>query len=432
MLELGGETERRGLAIHRPRLVFLNLPGAMDDVGMSEQSDMSDDNLREIARSSDMFDRLAGTLSQPDIDATVTRAIILQLAGAPEQSKDLGQNRRGDIHVAVVADTATNFSQFLSAVEDLAPQSSVRLNGTSTSVAGAIGSPKGGSLTRGPLLDEDVELSVIERMDAADTGIHEAFQQILDVGSYSFTKASYRETVSAPGSILIGANPKYGDFDELQPLVEQLALSRSVQASVDLTLVNQANDVDAVTTSEDVLEPAVARDYLSLAKTYNPTVTEDASKRIDRFVDRVIENADDDGDLVYVPGYERLRESITRLASAHARLWLREQTTVADAKRAIDLIESPLETFGLIDETPDFDADMVETSSSARQRDRIQNLKGIVVDIEDEYDEGAPIDVVIERAEEVGIDESKAEHEIEKLKQKAEVYEPRSDYLRST
>ena len=76
--------------------------------------------------------------------------------------------------------------------------------------------------------------------------------------------------------------------------------------------------------------------------------------------------------------------------------------------------------------------DVVETGQSKTQRDRIQNIKGIISDIEDEYDEGAPADVVIERAEEVGIDESKAEHEIDKLKQKGEVYEPRTDHIRTT
>jgi len=39
---------------------------------------------------------------------------------------------------------------------------------------------------------------------------------------------------------------------------------------------------------------------------------------------------------------------------------------------------------------------------------------------------------VIERAEEVGMEASKAEHEIEKLKQQGEVYEPRTDHLRTT
>jgi len=91
-----------------------------------------------------------------------------------------------------------------------------------------------------------------------------------------------------------------------------------------------------------------------------------------------------------------------------------------------------MEDIGVDPETGEFDADVVETGTSKTQRDRIQNIKGIINDIESEYDEGAPIDVVVERAEEVGVDQSKAEHEIEQAKQKGEVYEPRTDHPRTT
>ena len=71
-------------------------------------------------------------------------------------------------------------------------------------------------------------------------------------------------------------------------------------------------------------------------------------------------------------------------------------------------------------------------SGSRRQHVAVKNLLDIVAEIETEYDEGAPVDVVVERAEEVGVEPGKAEHEIKKLKQKGEVYEPRTDHLRTT
>lgn len=74
--------------------------------------------------------------------------------------------------------------------------------------------------------------------------------------------------------------------------------------------------------------------------------------------------------------------------------------------------------------------DVVGGGSS--QRDRIQNIKGIIAEIEDRFDEGAPVQRVIRHAKRVGIDKSKTEHEIDKLKQKGEVYEPRTDHLRTT
>jgi replicative DNA helicase Mcm len=39
---------------------------------------------------------------------------------------------------------------------------------------------------------------------------------------------------------------------------------------------------------------------------------------------------------------------------------------------------------------------------------------------------------VLDRAEEIGMDESKAEKEMEKLRRKGEVYEPNQNHLRTT
>ena len=59
-----------------------------------------------------MYDRLTATLGHSDIDEAVTRAIVLQLVGAPTRSTELGADIRGDIHLAIVSDTAANFSHF--------------------------------------------------------------------------------------------------------------------------------------------------------------------------------------------------------------------------------------------------------------------------------------------------------------------------------
>ena len=50
--------------------------------------------------------------------------------------------------------------------------------------------------------------------------------------------------------------------------------------------------------------------------------------------------------------------------------------------------------------------------------------------MQDEYEDGAPREQILDRAHEVGIDEAKAEKEIENLKQKGELYETRTDHYR--
>jgi replicative DNA helicase Mcm len=98
----------------------------------------------------------------------------------------------------------------------------------------------------------------------------------------------------------------------------------------------------------------------------------------------------------------------------------------------IGIVRSCLKDIGVDPETGEFDADVVETGTSKSQRDRIKNIKALIKDVGSEYDEGAPVDEVLGRADEVGLDREKAEHEIEQLKRKGEVYEPRTDHLRTT
>jgi replicative DNA helicase Mcm len=133
-----------------------------------------------------------------------------------------------------------------------------------------------------------------------------------------------------------------------------------------------------------------------------------------------------------VPITARKLEALVRLAEASARVRLSDTVEAEDAERVTAIVRSCLEDIGMDPETGEFDADVVETGTSKSQRDRIRNLKGLIEEIEAEFDDGAPIDEVLDRAEEVGLDPSKAEDEIEKLRRKGEVYEPRQNHLRTT
>jgi replicative DNA helicase Mcm len=65
----------------------------------------------------------------------------------------------------------------------------------------------------------------------------------------------------------------------------------------------------------------------------------------------------------------------------------------------------------------ELDAEAIKTGSK-EQRDSIEKFKTLIVGLEEEYDEGAPIERVLERAEQAGMERSEAKHKIDKLKQK--------------
>jgi hypothetical protein len=62
--------------------------------------------------------------------------------------------------------------------------------------------------------------------------------------------------------------------------------------------------------------------------------------------------------------------------------------------------------------------------------DRVDIVAGIIAELEQECNEGAPIESVLDRAEEIGLEQSKAEHAIEKLRRQGDIYEPMAGYLR--
>nr|WP_128478974.1 minichromosome maintenance protein MCM [Halorussus pelagicus] len=125
-------------------------------------------------------------------------------------------------------------------------------------------------------------------------------------------------------------------------------------------------------------------------------------------------------------------EAVARTADALARLRLSETVIPDDVARATDLHESVLDRICHPEPDDEYDADTVETGRSKTQRDRIKNLKHLITEIEEDYCGGAPIHEVMVRADEIGMEQSKVEHEIDKLKHNGELYEPSTDHLRTT
>jgi len=287
--------------------------------------------------------------------------------------------------------------------------------------------------------------------------------------SISVSKAGINATLKSRCSLLGAANPKYGRFDQYEPIGEQIDLEPALVSRFDLifTVTDEPDEEEDVNLAEHILttnyagelhthrtetntsnytaeevetvtdevaptvEPELLRKYVAYAKrNCFPTMTEEARAEIrDFYVDLRSRGADEDAP---VPVTARKLEALVRLAEASARVRLSDDIEVGDAERAVRIARHCLEDIGMDPETGEYDADMIETGTSKTQRDRIKDLLSLVEQIEAEYDEGAPVDVVIERAEEGGMDASTAEHEIEQLKQKGEVYEPRTDHLRTT
>jgi replicative DNA helicase Mcm len=386
--------------------------------------------LRQLATDHDMHKRLAATLNQPDVDDAVVQAVILQLVGAPSQSQSLGKDIRGDIHLGVISDIAGNLSHFLSAVLDLAPINTAHLNGTKTSFAGVIGHVSGGNLSSGPVLNSKVDLTVIEQFDSIDANTQKAFQQIIDVGTYSFAKSNYRDSVSTSGSILIGLNSWNEEFKHLEPLDPQIELRPALASGLDLVITGNLNNADTIEISEKPIEEDLARQYIVHARNIKPTLSEETENEIRTYLDRNKDPVKDRTECPLSQSKTRLRRTLSRFALAHARLRLSDQTRCLDAKRAITLVEMNSPSLSVNHQQNQPKEEKNEAGKQDPIGEEIKDLKTLISKIEEEYKEGAPFDVVLERAQEIGMVPYKTALEIEKLKNEGEIYEPKSSCIR--
>ncbi|WP_408959832.1 ATP-binding protein [Natrinema sp. 74] len=367
-------------------------------------------------------------------------------------------------------------SQMLGYIENIAPRS-VYTSGKGSSSAGLtaaavrddFGDGQQWSLEAGALVLADQGIAAVDELDKMRSEDRSAMHEALEQQKISVSKAGINATLKSRCSLLGAANPKYGRFDQYEPISEQIDLEPALISRFDLIftvtdtpdeekdrnlaehiittnyageLTTQREQMSSLDVSADEIgemteqvnpevDAELLRKYIAYAKqNCHPRMTEAAQETIrDFYVDLRSKGTDEDA---AVPVTARKLEALVRLAEASARVRLSDTVEQNDAERSVEIVRSCLQDIGVDPETGEFDADIVEAGTSKSQRDRIKNLKQLISDIEEEYDDGAPVDIVMERADEIGMDQSKAEHEIDKLKQKGEVYEPSTDTLRTT
>ncbi len=445
-----------------------------------EEMDIDDEDKKEIIELSnepDIYEKMEKSIA-PSIYGyeKEKRAMIFQLFSGVTKHLPDGSRTRGDLHMLLIGDPGTGKSQMLQYVREIAPRS-VYTSGKGSSSAGLtaaavrddFGDGQQWTLEAGALVLADQGIAAVDELDKMRSEDQSAMHEALEQQSISVSKAGINATLKSRCSLLGAANPTYGRFDQYEPIGEQIDLDPPLISRFDLIFTvtdnpdeekdaeladhiiktNYAGELnthrehmsnsdyteeEVENVTEDVapeIDAELLRKYIAYAKrNCYPTMTEEAKSEIQEFyVQLRSQGSDEDAP---VPVTARKLEALVRLAEASARVRLSDTVEKEDADRATSIARYCLEEIGLDPETGEFDADVIETGTSKSQRDRIKNIKHLISAIEDEYDEGAPVDVVIDRAEEEGIDNSKAEHEIDKLKQQGEVYEPRNNHLRTT
>lgn len=453
---------------------------SITDAELNEHIEIGTDDIERIvdlSNQSSIYEDIVGSIAPSIYGCDEEKlAIVLQLFSGIQKSLPDGSMIRGDVHVLLVGDPGTAKSELIRAGARLAPRA-VTVSGTSTSTVGltaaatkSSGNTDPWEIKGGALVKANNGLAVIDNIDGFDDDQFSGLHSSLEQQEINVSKASITETLPAKTSVLAAANPKYGQFDQYEPIGEQLDISPDVISQFDLIFVspdqpdrdddaeiaehiidkNHAGQVSAQRsqthtagfTQEEVdevtsaiapkIELDLLRKYIAYAqRSCFPTLTDGAKDVIKEFYVDIRSNGVDEDTPVSVTA--RKLEALVRLAEASARMRLSDTIEVEDAERVVTLVRSNLQDIGIDPEAGKFDADVVETGSPKRNQDETEIAKKIVGELESEHEGGAPMNRAVKQIASVtGSDESKAEAIIEKARRTGDLYEPKQGHLRST
>ena len=130
-----------------------------------------------------------------------------------------------------------------------------------------------------------------------------------------------------------------------------------------------------------------------------------------------------------IPISARQLEALIRLSEASARSRLSDKVTKADAKRAIELVHFCLSQIGVDPETGKLDIDRITTGITASQRGTISVIKEIIHDLEGQIGKQIPIDDIVMKAKDKGLDQEKTEEILDRLKKAGDIFAPRPNFI---
>ncbi len=281
----------------------------------------------------------------------------------------------------------------------------------------------------------------------------------------SVAKAGVMATLKSRCSLLAAANPKLGRFDKYEPIAPQINLTPALMSRFDLIFVltddpdskrdsaiaqhilksNYAGELatqiewNPEITQEDIdnalvvikpaIDPELLRKYVAYArKNIFPTLTDEAKEYfLNYYVSLRTQGQDSNKP---VPVTARQLEALIRLGEASARLRLSPKVTLEDARRVVKILEACLRKVGVDPETGFLDADIIASGTTKSTRDRTKSVMDIIRDVSREQQGPASREAVLDRAEELGIERSKAEEIIDRMRRDGDVFEPRPGMLK--
>jgi replicative DNA helicase Mcm len=320
--------------------------------------------IRTIASKPDAYEKLIASFA-PHIygHEPIKEAILLLIVGSVTKRLEDGSTRRGDINVLLVGDPGTAKSEMLKFTAKIAPRG-LYTSGRGSTAAGltaAVIRDKSGimMLEAGAVVLGDQGIVCIDEFDKIKPEDRSALHEVMEQQTCSVAKGGIVATLNARTSILSAANPIYGKYDPYKNITENVNLPVPLLTRFDLIFIvrdSPDKEKDNLVAShileihrdaEQAARPAIDIDlfskYLSYAKQIEPALTPDAIDIVRSYY-MDMRRIESEGMITVTP---RQLEGLIRLASARARLLLKDMVDAEDAQRAIYLVDQMMRTAGV-------------------------------------------------------------------------------------
>ena len=384
-----------------------------------ERESISPDDERAIKalnQDPDIYDKLINSFA-PHIkgQSLIKESILHLIVGSNQLTREDGSKIRGDINIFLVGDPGTAKSEMLKFCSRIAPRG-LYASGRGSTAAGltaAVVRDKTGilMLEAGAVVLGDQGMVAIDEFDKMKQEDTSALHEVMEQQSASIAKGGIVATLNARTSILAAANPIYGKYDPFRNINENIKTPPPLLSRFDLIfIVRDTPSVDADTEiahhvlklhsmqgvdTQHLLNTEMLTKYLAYAKRFTPAMTRDASKLIiDHYLKmRKLTTAEN-----MTPVTPRQLEGIIRLATAHAKLLMKNTVEKEDAERAIYLLDMMLQDAGVDVNTGEVDIGVLQGRPRS-EVSKMQLFMDILRSLESENPDGAKESVLIKELE---------------------------------
>ena len=412
----------------------------------TEREEISPDEeklVKSLAKNPDIYDRLIASFA-PHIrgHALFKEAILLLIVGSIQRVLTDGTKIRGDINVFLVGDPGTAKSEMLKFCARIAPRG-LYTSGRGSTAAGltaAVVRDASGifMLEAGAVVLGDQGLVCIDEFDKMRPEDRSALHEVMEQQSASIAKGGIVATLNARTSILAAANPMFGKYDIFKNIYENVNLPIPLLTRFDLVFIvrdipSQEKDRNIAqhiisqhgssgTDTTSLIDIDILTKYLSYAKRGEPALTKEAENLIMEFYLKMrnISGEDKENMITITP---RQLEGLIRLATARARLLLKNQVEGEDADRAIYLFNEMLKNSGTDVNTGKVDIGVLQGRPKS-EVSKLQMFMEILRTLEGEPKSSVPEqDFVDELVKSDKFSEEEARNYIRRMIRDASIYE---------